>query len=77
MLSSEDKQDVIENIDKYTLDEIKAKLAVICFEKKVNFSLDTSNKESNEDITVTYNLREDTNNIPNWVKEVKKNESII
>jgi hypothetical protein len=38
MLSEEDKKDVIENKVKYSLDEIKAKLAVICFEKKVNFN---------------------------------------
>jgi len=38
MLSEEDKKDVIENKTKYSLEEIKAKLAVICFEKKVNFN---------------------------------------
>jgi len=38
MLSEEDKKDVIENKAKYSLEEIKAKLAVVCFEKKVNFN---------------------------------------
>ena len=41
MLSDEDKKDVIEHKTEYSLDEIKAKLAVICYEKKVNFSLET------------------------------------
>lgn len=39
MLADEDKADVIQNKEKYTLDEIKAKLSVICFDKKINFSL--------------------------------------
>jgi hypothetical protein len=38
MLSDEDKKDVIENKSKYTLDEIKSKLAVICFDKRVSFT---------------------------------------
>ena len=47
MLSEEDKQDVITNIDKYSLDEIEAKLSVICVRKKVNFNLEDSNKNNN------------------------------
>ena len=47
MLSDEDKKDVIENKEKYSLDEIKAKLAIICFEKKVNFNSDNSEKNNN------------------------------
>ena len=44
MLSDEDKKDVIENKSKYSLDEIEAKLSVICVRKKVNFDLeDASN----------------------------------
>ena len=45
MLSDEDKKDIIENKSKYSLEEIKAKLAVICYEKNVNF-----NSESSEEI---------------------------
>ena len=47
MLSDEDKKDVVENKTKYTLDEIKSKLAVICFEKKVNFNLEDSEQTMN------------------------------
>ena len=72
MLSDEDKADVISNKEKYTLDEIKAKLSVICFDKKINFSL---NKETNkEEEIVTYNLSNDNDSLPEWVKAVKEQE---
>lgn len=47
MLSEEDKKDVIENINTYSLDEIEAKLSVICVRNKVNFNLD--NEEHKEE----------------------------
>ena len=76
MLTDEDKKDVIENIDNYSLDEIKSKLAVLCYDKKVNFnSEDSSENEQNmkddNDIT-TYNLN-NNNSTPDWVKAVKEN----
>lgn len=37
MLSDEDKKDVMENKRNYSLEDIEAKLAVICYRKKVNF----------------------------------------
>ena len=40
MLSDADKEDVIKNKDKYSLDDIESKLSVICVRKKVNFNLD-------------------------------------
>ena len=75
MLSDEDKKDVIENKANYSLDEIKAKLAVICFERKVNFNSQTqeeidSNKEQK---IVTFSYSEDDSNLPDWVKAVKNN----
>ena len=45
MLSDEDKKDVIENKSKYSLDDIEAKLSVICVRKKVNFDLDSNNNK--------------------------------
>lgn len=47
MLSDEDKKDVIDNKDKYSLEDIESKLAVICFRKKVNFNLE-DNEKNNE-----------------------------
>lgn len=77
MLSDEDKKDVIENKVKYTLDEIKSKLAVICFEKKVNFNLtdsyknEDSMKESEKDVATTFNIDNQEDLTPDWVKEVE------
>ena len=76
MLSNDDKKEIIENKEKYSLDEIKAKLAVICFEKKVNFNSESSEKiDSNkEEKVVTYTYSEDNSSLPDWVKVVKNIE---
>lgn len=72
MLSDEDKADVIRNIEKYTLEEIKSKLSVICFDKKVSFTLD---KTEQKPIT-TYRLdsNDENDSLPDWVKAVKEQE---
>ena len=78
MLSDEDKADVISNKEKYTLDEIKAKLSVICFDKKINFTLNKTleEKEKEENIvTYTMNNSEDSG-LPEWVKAVKEQEKL-
>ena len=69
MLSDEDKKDVVENIDTYSLDDIEAKLSIICVRNKVSFNLDDNSKE-NHNPTV-YNLGDDYLNdssTPAWVK---------
>ena len=76
MLSDEDKKDVISNKEKYTLDEIKAKLSVICFDKKINFTLDKEIDDKEEKI-VTYTLNSNENDsLPDWVKAVKEQEKL-
>ena len=77
MLSDEDKKDVIENKAQYTLEEIKAKLAVICYEKKVNFNSEDSEKIDNntEQEIFTYSYNNDDSNLPDWVKAVKDLDS--
>ena len=74
MLADEDKADVIQNKEKYTLDEIKAKLSVICFDKKINFSLEKpATREVEEEAPiVTYTLEQTSDNLPDWVKAVKE-----
>ena len=77
MLSDEDKKDVIENKADYSLEEIKAKLAVICYEKKVNFNSDDSEKidnttEEQKEIVTTFTY-DDTSSLPDWVKAVQSN----
>ena len=78
MLSDEDKKDVIENKSNYTLDEIKSKLAVICFEKKVNFNLDDNSKNNSnidnkekDSPVVTFNIEHTEDVTPDWVKAVE------
>ena len=74
MLSEEDKAEIIANKEKYTLEEIKAKLSVICFDKKINFS-NTESEQEQETITFNLNNNED-NSLPEWVKAVKEQEKL-
>lgn len=71
MLSDDDKKDVIDNIDKYSVDDIEAKLSVICVRNKVNFNLDDDNNDKGP---TTYNLSNLDNDsdagMPAWVKAV-------
>jgi hypothetical protein len=74
MLSDEDKKDVIENKSNYSLDEIEAKLSVICVRKKVNFDLDDSSKNDNivEEKVTTYNISEaEATSTPAWITALK------
>ena len=76
MLSDEDKADVIQNKEKYTLDEIKAKLSVICFDKKINFTLNKEVEDKEEEV-ITYSLNNnEDSNLPDWVKAVKEQERL-
>ena len=73
MLSDEDKAEIIEHKKNYSLDEIKAKLAVICYEKKVNFNSDDSS-ENDKEVVITYNFNDNSANLPDWIKAVKAAE---
>ena len=76
MLSDEDKADVIQNKEKYTLDEIKAKLSVICFDKKISFTLNKEVEDKEEEV-ITYSLNNnEDSNLPDWVKAVKEQERL-
>lgn len=69
MLSDEDKHDVIENIDKYSIDEIEAKLSILCVRNKVNFSLDDEQKDKTP---ITYSFQDMSDDaMPAWVKSVR------
>jgi len=71
MLSDKDKEDVIQNIDKYSLDEIESKLSVICVRNKVSFSFDEDTNDGVVSYSVdNYNASEDL--IPGWIKAVKE-----
>ena len=76
MLSDEDKAEVIENKANYSLDDIEAKLSVICVRKKVNFDLDDTSKNDNtveeEKDVMTYNLSgNDMASTPAWITALK------
>ena len=76
MLSDEDKADVISNKQKYSLDEIKAKLAIICFDRKISFASNDEADKKEEEV-ITYNLRNnEDNSLPDWVKAVKEQEKL-
>ena len=68
MLSEEDKKDVVENIDKYSLDDIEAKLSIICVRNKVNFDLDDKNKEEKGPVVFNLNDADADESVPAWVK---------
>ena len=68
MLSEEDKKDVVENIDKYSLDDIEAKLSIICVRNKVNFDLDDKDKEEKGPVVFNLNDADADESVPAWVK---------
>ena len=75
MLSDEDKADVIENKSKYSLDEIEAKLSVICVRKKVSFDLDSDNKEETAPTTFSLDSLDADAGLPEWLKAVEKTKN--
>ena len=77
MLSDEDKKDVTDNIDKYSLDDIEAKLSVICVRNKVNFNLDDEHKDT-PPTTFNFNGEEfDDVSTPAWVKAAMEVEKVM
>lgn len=70
MLSDEDKKEVNDNIDTYSLEEIEAKLSILCVRNKVSFDLD---KDTDP---VVFSLNDGGNSndeaVPDWVKALKK-----
>ena len=67
MLSNEDKKDVIDNIDSYSLEDIEAKLSIICVRNKVNFNLDEEVEKP--DVSTTFNLDQvEGDDTPAWIQ---------
>ena len=71
MLSDELKKDCVDNIDTYSLDDIEAKLSVICVRNKVSFDLDKP--EEKKETVFNLNSVEDENSfdLPAWVQRVQ------
>ena len=70
MLDESLKKDVIDNIDKYTLDDIEAKLSIICVRNKVSFNLDDDDNK-NKGLVYNLNNEHEDEDIPAWVKAVQ------
>ena len=73
MLSDEDKKDVVDHIDTYSLDDIEAKLSIICVRNKVDFKLG-QDEEEDPNPEMLFNLNDPINNndsAPAWVKAVR------
>lgn len=69
MLSDDLKKDCLDNIDKYSYDDIEAKLSIICVRNKVSFDTNQPEKEA----VTTFNLESVEDNFedaPAWLKRV-------
>lgn len=70
MLSDEDKKDVSDNIDTYSIDDIEAKLSIICVRNKVSFNLEDDNTKTDP---TTYSLNDggEGDYTPAWIKSLQ------
>lgn len=76
MLSDEDKKDVMDHIDEYSLADIEAKLSVICVRNKVSFTA----LDEDENKPTTYNLGglvSKPDSVPAWVQAVLDKENSL
>ena len=71
MLTDADKQDVVDNISNYSLEEIESKLSVICRRKKISFAV-----ENEIEAPTTFSLNsvnDNDNGKPAWLRAVDRN----
>ena len=71
MLSDEDKKNVVENIDTYSVKDIEAELSIICVRNKVSFDLDDDKTPGTDPMTYNLNgssMEDDAT--PAWIKAV-------
>ena len=75
MLSEEDKKDVQDNIDTYSIDDIEAKLSIICVHNKINLSENEEEKNSNVETSFSYQEENNDNiGIPAWLAALRENK---
>lgn len=70
MLSEDDKRDVVEHIDEYSLDDIESRLSIICVRNKVSFA----KEEKPANGPTTYSFEETVDTTPDWIKAVLDTE---
>ena len=72
MLSDEEKSDVVANIDTYSVEDIEAKLSIICVRNKVSFNLDEDKSKTQDPTTFSLNGGLDSDEtVPAWVKALR------
>ncbi len=80
MLSDAEKAEVREHMDEYSLEDIEAKLSVICVRNKVNFDSDDkakNDKEVEEENTTvtTFNIEDNGSSVPAWISACIKTQN--
>lgn len=77
MLTDEQKKDVVEHMDTYSLDDIEAKLSVACIRSGVNFAQQPQQQPANapQGLFALGNpgVGAGNNDIPEWIKAVQAN----
>lgn len=77
MLNDADKKDVVDHIDTYSLDDIEAKLSIICVRNKVDFNLNRNPQEQQQETNpqglFNLNAAVENDNAPAWVKAIREN----
>ena len=68
MLPEEDKKEFIDNIDSYSLDDIEAKLSILCVRNKISFTEQDPTPAVDPTVYGVVGMEED--NIPGWIKAV-------
>ena len=72
MLSDEDKKNVVENIDTYSVKDIEAELSIICVRNKVSFNLDEDKNKAKDPTTFSLNGGLDGDeSVPAWIKAIR------
>ena len=76
MLSDEDKKEVVENKDKFTLEEIESKLSVIFTKKSLAEMSIKTESDAEEKPTVTFGLDDASiDSVPAWISAVRNTKN--
>ena len=76
MLSDEDKKEVIDNKDKFTLEEIESKLSVIFTKKSLAEMSIKTESDAEEKPTVTFGLHDASiDSVPAWISAVRNTKN--
>ena len=75
MLSDDIKQEFVDNIDSYSLEDLEAKLSILCVRNKVNFNLEETPAEE----PTVYDLNDvntPASSVPEWIKSLRDNKTV-